>query len=148
VCRAKIALAVNANLERVTSAAAEPLRQAPIGAAAGKREPCRRVRRKPVIQAAGKAVDARGDVVRTDNGVAAGGAAASETRSPCGPALIEWLFRRCLDGRGIGKRHIGRKACLLIRGKADGSLAAALRPTLSQALATVASAHERIEHEA
>src|SRR5262249_2010260 len=115
VSRTKIALAVDANLERIASATAEALRQAPIGAAAGEREPCQRVWRKMIIHAAGKTVVACGDIVRADDRIAVAGARAPETRSPCGPALIGWLLRRRLEHRGICKRDGRRKARLLIR---------------------------------
>jgi hypothetical protein len=112
--------AIDAGLEGVAPAAAESLRETPIGAAAGKREARNGVRREVIIQAAGIAIIAGVDIVRADRRV--GGAAAAKGRAPRGPALIEGLRRRRLERRVKAERNIRirRPARLLFRRKAVG----------------------------
>ena len=58
--------AVDAGLEGVALAAAQPLREAPVGAAAGEREACHRVRRQAIVEAGGEAGGARGKIVAAE----------------------------------------------------------------------------------
>jgi len=99
--------AIDASEERVASAAAEPLRQTPIGAAAGEREAENGIRRVVIVHAGRIAERTRRHVVRADGRIAVGRAAAAEARSPCGPTLLErWngrLKHRCLE-------HLRRRA--------------------------------------
>jgi hypothetical protein len=67
ISRAGFRRAVDAGLEGITLAAAQPLREAPIGAGAGERETDHTVGREAIIEAAGKACRAGGQVVAADN---------------------------------------------------------------------------------
>jgi len=61
--RAGFRRAVDAGLEGIALAAAEPLRQAPVGAGAGEREAHHRVRREAIIEAGRAARGARGEIM-------------------------------------------------------------------------------------
>ena len=72
ISRARSRRAVDAGLEGIALAAAEPLRQAPIGAAAGEREAHHRVARETIVEAAGESRRARGKIMAADHrGIAA-----------------------------------------------------------------------------
>src|SRR5262249_56625917 len=66
--------AVDAGLEGIALAAAQPLRQAPIGAAAGQREAHHGVGRETIIEAGGETDRARGEIMAAAHGEIAGGA--------------------------------------------------------------------------
>ena len=87
--RAVFGRAVDAGLEGIALAAAEPLRQAPIGAAAGKREAHHGIGREAIIEAASEADRARGQIMAADHGEIAGGAiAAAIAATPHRPARL------------------------------------------------------------
>ena len=129
--RAVFGRAVDAGLEGIALAAAEPLRQAPIGAAAGKCEAHHGIGREAIIEAAGEADRARGQIMAADHGEIAGGAvAAAIGATPHRPARL--IDRRrhswCFQHRGIGQcdlgRHVvalGRKAKRRVIGAADAA---------------------------
>ena len=105
--------AVDAGLEGVAFAAPQPLREAPIGAAAGERKARRRVRRQAIVEAGGKpAVRAERSWLPSAS-VAAAAACAAEAAAPRAPALREARRRRLGDRRlhclGKGQRDLLRQ---------------------------------------
>ena len=99
--------AVEAGLEGIALAAAQPLRQAPIGAAAGEGETRHRIGREVIIEAGGETDRARGEIMAAAHGEIAGGAvAAAVGAAPRGPARLIDRRRRLgrLEHRGIGER--------------------------------------------
>jgi hypothetical protein len=81
---------VDAGLERVAPAAAQRLRQRPIGAAAGEREAHDRIARRVKVDPGGDAGVARGEIVAADHRhIAARLVVAAEGAGPRGPALLE-----------------------------------------------------------
>src|SRR5262249_7961836 len=86
--RTPLRRAVDAGLERVALAAADPLREGPIGAAAGEREAHHRAGRETIIKPRRAARRARGKVMAADHPHVAGGAIpAALPRTPHAPAL-------------------------------------------------------------
>ena len=134
--------AVDAGLEGIALAATQPLRQAPIGAAAGEGKAHHRIGRQAIVEAAGHAHRARGHVVAADDGkIAAGAVAAAIGAAPCGPARLvdrRQGLLRCLEHRGIGERDLGRRAVALGRKAERGMIRAA---------DAAASIDEGIEHQ-
>ena len=102
--------AIDASLESITLAAAEALRQAPIGPAAGERKAHDGIGCEAVIESAGKAHRARGQVVAADEcNIAAGAVAAAISAAPHRPTRLidrRRLWRR-LQHRGIGVGDVG-----------------------------------------
>ena len=87
--RAGMGRAVHAGLEGIALAATQPLRQAPIGAAAGKRKAHHGIGRQAIVEAAGEADRARGQIVAADHGeIAAGAVAAAIGATPHRPARL------------------------------------------------------------
>src|SRR5437660_7297134 len=112
ISRTRARRTIDAGLEGIALAAAEPLRQTPIGAAAGKRDAHHTVARKVIIEPAGKSHRRSGEVVAADHrGVAADAAAAAEGPAPGGPALLEArrLLRRSLEHLRVGERDVVRE---------------------------------------
>ncbi len=102
---------VDAGLERIAPAAAEPLRQCPIGAAAGEREADERLRRQAIVESGGDAPRARGEIVRADHQrIAARLVIAAVRGAPRGPARLVDQRRRLVERRlqhlGISERDI------------------------------------------
>src|ERR1700753_659742 len=128
VGRPKIALSIDTELESVAATPTETLRQAPVDTAAGEREARQRIRRKMVVHAAGETIVASADVIGADGRVAGGIAAATETRSPCCPSLLERLHRLCFEHRGICERYVGRKTGLSF-GRKTGRLSSTVSTT-------------------
>src|SRR5262249_47688308 len=129
--------AVEPGLERIALAGAEPLRQAPVGAAAREREAHHRAGREAVIEP-GRAAGRRGGeiVAAAHRGIAAGAIAGAVARAPRAPALLEaWRRRRRFQYLCISERDVVGQLCAL-RGKADGGAA-------ERAASAV---DERIEH--
>ena len=137
--------AVDAGLEGVALTAAQPLRQAPVGSSAGERHAHDGVAREAIVDAAGKARSAGGEVVASQHrGIAVGAVAAAIASAPHAPALLEGLRRRLLRGLehgGIGEGDILRHRFALGR-KADG---ASCSGTIAAEAA--AAVDEGIEHE-
>ena len=140
--RAGLGRAVDAGLEGIALAAAQPLRQAPIGAAAGEGEAHHRIGREAIVEAAGHAHRARGHVVAADHGeIAAGAVAAAIGAAPRRPARLvdRWQgLLRCLEHRGIGERDLGRRVVALGRKAERGVIGTA---------DAAASVDEGIEHQ-
>jgi len=81
--------AVDASLEGIALAAAQPLRQVPIGAAAGERESQHGIGREVIIEARGNADRARGQIMTADHGeIARGVIAAAIGADPRRPATL------------------------------------------------------------
>jgi hypothetical protein len=134
--------AIDAGLERVAAAGAEPVGQAPIETAAGKPEADDRVRREVIIHAGGKAVSLRADIGRAGGRIAIGAVAAAERRAPRRPPLTECRLRRRLgEDRGVSQRDVRRQIVPLLRREADGTAAVC-------AEAACPAVDERIEHQA
>jgi hypothetical protein len=109
--RAPARCAVDAGLEGIALAAAESLRQAPIGAGAGKREADDCTGRQMIVESSRAARRASGQVVAAAHGEIAGGAVAAAIGStPHGPARLidRHRLRRRLQYRGIGVGNVGR----------------------------------------
>ena len=83
ISRARSRRAVDAGLEGIALAAAQPLRQAPVGAGAGEREAHHGVGCEAIIEAAGKARGACGEIMAADHGeIAVGAIAAADSPRP------------------------------------------------------------------
>src|SRR5262249_40019921 len=134
--------AVDAGLERVAPAAAQALRETPIGAAACERETYDRIRREAIVEAGGEACGGGGEVVAAEHGpIAARLVAAAMGAAPRGPALVEgrgW-HGRCLEHLRIGERDVVGQRRLLGREAERGA---------ARAAAAAAPVDERIEHQA
>ena len=125
--------AVQAGLEGIALAAAEPLRQAPIGAAAGKCETHHGIWCEAIIETAGEADCPRGQIMTADDSEIAGGAiAAAIGATPHRPARLIDRRRhsRSFEHRGIGQCDLrwgvvarGRKAKRRVICAADATAA-------------------------
>jgi hypothetical protein len=136
--------AVEAGLEGVAVAAAEPTRKPPIGEAAGQRHAHRRPRPNAIIDPRSIAAGARRDVMRAnDHGIALGAVGAAIAAGPHIPApLPEKRCRRCrrlLEDFSIGERNLGRLR--LFRRKPHRSTAGC------NSHARTAAIDQRIEHQ-
>ena len=103
--------------------------------------PTTRVGREAIVEAAGEAGGARGQVVAADHGEVAGGAvAAAIGAAPHRPARLVDGHRlgRRLEHRGIGERDLGRHGVALGRKAERGVIGAA---------DAAAAIDERIEHQ-
>src|SRR5262249_41515487 len=100
---------IEAGLEGVALAAAQPLRQAPIGAAAAQREAHHGIRREVIIEARRTANGAGRQIMAADDGyIPRRAISAALGTGPCRPAwLIDRRERRSrlLEHRGIGERN-------------------------------------------
>ena len=103
--------AVDAGLEGIALAAAQSLRQAPIGAGASEREAHDRTGREMIIESGRAARRARGEIVAADHReIAVGTIAAAIACAPHGPALLEGgRLRRCLEHLRVGERDVLRQ---------------------------------------
>jgi hypothetical protein len=106
-------------LERVALAAAQPLREIPIGAAAREREANDRARREAIIEPGRAARRARGKIVAAHHReIACAAIAGAIACAPHAPALLEaWRLRRLFQYLCISERNVvgqlfalGRKA--------------------------------------
>ena len=132
---------VDAGLEGIALAGAEPLRQAPAGAGAGKCEARDGVGCQAIIEPAGKPRHAGGEIVAADHRrITAGAAGAAEARAPRRPALPEGgsFHRRRLEHRGIGERNVlGQRSLLRRKGQCRAA----------HSRNAAAAVDERIEHQ-
>ena len=104
---------VDAGLERVAPAAAEALRQAPVGATAGERKAGNGVGREVIVEPAGDAKSAGGEIMAADDcRIAVGVVITAVAASPRAPARLEGRRRRLGQGRlhrfGISEGNVPR----------------------------------------
>src|SRR5262249_29178286 len=102
---------VGAGLERIAPAAAQSLRQVPLGAAAGEREAEHRVAGEMIIEPGRIARGARSEVVTADHSrIASGLVVAAVASSPHAPARFVRQWRSFIDRRlhhlGISERYL------------------------------------------
>src|SRR5262249_43908821 len=112
---AEIGDAVHACLEHVAVPAPEPLRDAPVGAAAAERKTHYGVGRQLIIETGGTSTGAGGKVMGADpNGITGSAARGPIAAAPHGPALLERCQRsprhRLLIYRRIGGGEVGGAA--------------------------------------
>ena len=137
--RTGMRLGIDAGLEGIAAAAAQALRQSPVGAAAGEAEAVSDAWRGAIFHARSEAIVARGDIVGADCGIAVGRTGAAEGRAPRRPAPFEALrsLVLLLQRLGISKRDIARQARILLRRETCRAGAAGI----------AAAARSRIKHQ-